>query len=276
MKSFLRIYAAAASVLLLTALQSWASEVTVTNKVECGIEEACLLGSRSYHVRAPDGWDGKTPLPVLLHFHGWGRQGKLIMNHSRIAGATRNMGVLLVAPNGEGRTWNMWQPQSPDIEFTNRVVSDVEKRFPIDKSRLFVSGYSYGSIMAWRYACAEGTRINTVLAISGAFRDQDVRCSAPVNLRHVHGTNDGVVGYPYGRDGTVESAVSFWRTLNQCADEKTAEYPWQAVEILPFTRHEWKNCASGKSVVLDVHERGHFIPRFWIEHHLKELLNSAS
>ena len=50
---------------------------------------ACTIGVRSYHVLPPDDWDGTTPMPLLLHFHGWGRQGDLIVNHRRIAGHTR-------------------------------------------------------------------------------------------------------------------------------------------------------------------------------------------
>lgn len=240
----------------------------------CGVETACPLpgSDRSYHVRAPDGWDGKTPLPVLLHFHGWGRQGKLIMNHSRIAGATRPAGVLLVAPNGEGRTWKIWQSDSPDVDFSDAVLEDVAKRFPLDRDRLFVSGYSYGSVMAWRYACARGAAINTVLAISGSFRERDEACAAPVNMIHVHGTSDGVMAYPYGPSGTEESAVDLWLDRNGCGPKADQRKNWQAVEILPFERHIWNRCASGKRVVLDVHRRGHFIPRFWIERQLKDLL----
>lgn len=243
-----------------------------TEPADCALAVPCQINGRSYHVRAPDDWDGKTKLPVLLHFHGWGRQGKMIMNHRRIAGATRKLGVLLVAPNGEGRTWKIWDSSSQDVPFAVSVLEDVAKRWPLDHSRIFVSGYSYGSVMAWRFACAEGSRINALLAISGSIEDETESCAAPVNVRHVHGTRDNVMGYPYGRDGTVESAVALWRARNNCKAKPDNRLNWQAVKILPFTRHTWANCSSGKSVVLDVHARGHFIPRFWIERQLKELL----
>lgn len=83
--------------LLLTAAQASAMET-------CHRDTACQVGNRSYHVLEPDGWDGQTPLPVLLHFHGWARQGSVVVNHQRIAGATKLRGVLLVAPNGLGKS----------------------------------------------------------------------------------------------------------------------------------------------------------------------------
>ena len=108
----------------------------------CEGATACALDDRSYHVKLPDGWDGETPMPVLLHFHGWGRQGDLIVKHDRIVSATRKRGVLLLAPNGRGRTWDFWRAGSADVGFAADVIEDAAKRFPIDRAQIFISGYS--------------------------------------------------------------------------------------------------------------------------------------
>ncbi|EFL89678.1 PHB depolymerase family esterase [Ahrensia sp. R2A130] len=242
-------------------------------ETECGGDVMCEFEDRGYYVRAPDGWDGKTTLPVLLHFHGWGRQGKLIVNHSRIAGATRDRGVLLVAPNGRGRSWNFWRAETEDVGFANRVLADVAKRFPID-NRLYVSGYSYGSAMAWRYTCESGEKVTALLAISGTLRGPE-DCTAPVQIRHVHGTTDTVMDYPFGPDRAVEGAVALWLDRNGCGPKADEIEPWQAVKILSFDRHIWNTCSSGKPVVLDVHPGGHFIPRYWIAAQLDQLMKNA-
>lgn len=238
----------------------------------CALEVPCEIGSRSYHARTPDGWDGITPLPVLMHFHGWGRQGPLIMKHSRIAGATRKMGVLLLAPNGRGRSWDFWSHNTKDVAFADSVLENAAKRWPIDRSKIFVSGYSYGSAMAWRFACSKGEKVNTLLAISGTLPSQDEECATPVNIRHVHGTSDTVMDMPIGQKNDVTYAVKLWRDRNMCSDQTPKLSAWKAVKILDFNRHTWKDCKSGKSVILDVHKRGHFIPRFWIERQLQQLL----
>ncbi len=238
----------------------------------CVLDVPCQIGSRSYHARTPDGWDGKTPLPVLMHFHGWGRQGPLIMKHGRIAGATRKLGVLLLAPNGRGRSWQFWSKDTKDIPFADSVLEDAANRWPIDRDKIFVSGYSYGSAMAWRFACAKGDKINTLLAISGTLPSQDADCAAPVNIRHVHGTSDTVMDMPIGNNNDVTYAVKLWRERNLCNDNSLKKSSWNTVEILSFNRHVWNNCKTGKSVILDVHKRGHFIPRFWIERQLQQLL----
>ncbi|MEM7300546.1 MAG: polyhydroxybutyrate depolymerase [Pseudomonadota bacterium] len=243
----------------------------------CHEKILCPVGERGYHAKLPDNWDGKSSLPVLLHFHGWARQGTLIVKHGRIAGATRKSGVLLLAPNGLGKSWDFWTADTDDVSFALSVLEDAAKRWPIDKSRIYVSGYSYGSAMAWRFACAEGDRIAALLAVAGTLYDQNEDCkTGPVHVRHVHGTNDTVMDFPFGRGGDVKHPVALWRTKNGCMEQPDSVTTWNATKRLSFDRYEWRNCASGKSVTLDVHPRGHFIPRGWIQKQLDQLLDTMA
>lgn len=238
----------------------------------CGGTERCALGERSYHYRLPDDWDGTSPLPVLLHFHGWGRQGDLIVNHRRIAGHTRRRGVLLVAPNGEGRTWRFWQVGGADVPFADAVIEDLARRYPLDRERLFVSGYSYGAAMAWRFACEAGEGVAALLAISGTL-PQDSDCpEAPQEVRQVYGFADGVLPFPYGPAGEVTHPVRLWREALKCG-AATPPAAWQAVEWLTLTRRSW-HCERGR-VVLDLHPGGHFIPHGWIGWQLDQLMGQT-
>jgi polyhydroxybutyrate depolymerase len=240
---------------------------------KCHAADPCRLDRRSYHALLPDNWDGVSAMPVLVHFHGWGRQGTLIVKHGRIAGATRKTGVLLLAPNGDGRTWDFWDADTADVDFTNQVIEDAARRWPIDRARIFVSGYSYGSAMAWRYACAEGSKVRALLAVSGSFRNVEAKCpGGPVEVRHVHGTDDGVMDFPFGPRGEKTWPVELWRRQNGCGEKPDRISNWHIAKWVPFTRHVWTSCSSGKPVILDVHPRGHFIPTGWIRKQLDELL----
>ena len=236
---------------------------------DCHAAEACALGDRSYHIKLPDDWDGETALPVLLHFHGWGRQGDLIVNHQRISGHTRRRGVLLVAPNGQGRTWDFRSADSRDIGFATAVIEDVAKRFPIDRNRIFISGYSYGAAMAWRYACAQGDGVAALFAISGALRQDEECMQAPAELRQVYGFKDNVLGFPMGPGGDETYPVALWRDIYGCGAQQPADN-WQAVDWLTFDRRVW-DCDGGR-VVLDLHAGGHFIPHGWIGWQLDQVM----
>ncbi|WP_299599869.1 polyhydroxybutyrate depolymerase [uncultured Tateyamaria sp.] len=240
----------------------------------CHLEVPCALGDRSYHVKEPDGWDGETPMPVLIHFHGWQRTGALPVQHQRISGATRRRGVLLIAPNGNRKTWNMWSPETEDVQFAADVLEDVIKRYPVDTDNIYLSGYSYGSIMAWRVACDRGTDMNVraLLGISGTIDLSEDCAQSPREARHVHGLNDNVLDFPYGPDGDTTYPVSLWRDHLGCTDARTDGGDWAAVEFLSLSRTEWQECEAGIKVTLDVHPGGHFIPHGWIARQLDELL----
>ena len=247
-----------------------ASTPALAEDTQCLEQVPCQLGDRSYHVKLPDDWDGVTPMPVMLHFHGWARQGTLIVKHARISGATRKRGVLLLAPNGLNKSWDFWHPGSPDTDFGAAVLEDAAKRYPIDRSRIYVSGYSWGSNMAWRYACENGSEVRALLAVSGTL-DQDESCETfPQEVRHVHGLTDNVLDYPFGPDGDETYAVSLWRDKLGCGDV-TGRDSYSTTERDHFERHIWADCTHGK-VTLDVHPRGHFIPRGWFAKQLDELL----
>lgn len=239
----------------------------------CHAQIPCPLGERSYHVKEPDGWDGVTPMPVMLHFHGWARQGTLIVKHGRISGATRHRGVLLLAPNGLRKTWNFWAAGSSDVAFARAVLEDAAKRYPIDRSRIYVSGYSYGSAMAWRFVCDDGADIAALLAVAGTLDQGEDCATAPAEIRHVHGTSDRVMDFPYGRDGDTTYPVALWRQALGCGAGQNKGV-WRVTEHDLFERTEW-TCAEGR-VYLDVHARGHFIPRGWIAQQLDELAADTS
>lgn len=229
----------------------------------------CALGDRSYHLRLPDDWDGITAMPVLLHFHGWGRQGDLIVKHQRISGHTRRRGVLLVAPNGIGRTWDFWDSNSRDVPFAAAVIEDVASRFPIDRARIYVSGYSYGAAMAWRYVCENGNEVASLFAISGTIAQEEHCPQAPGEVRQVYGFADTVMPFPRGAEGDDAYPVALWRRKFDCGDP-SREGTWQAVDWLVLDRWVW-DCAGGR-VTLDLHTGGHFIPHGWIGWQLDQVM----
>lgn len=244
-------------------------------KRDCQLDVPCLLeDGRSYHVKFPDGWDGTTPLPVLMHFHGWMRTGALPVQHQRISGATRRRGVLLIAPNGARKTWDFWDDQTDDVAFGAAVLADVAATYPIDPERIFVSGYSYGSAMAWRYACENGNDVAALLGISGTISQTENCPQAPREVRHVHGTNDTVMDFPFGPNGDTTHPVKLWRDAFGCGAGE-AQDPYNVVDFLTFERTTWKNCTSGRKVTLDTHPGGHFIPHGWIGRQLDELLDRS-
>ncbi|MEM8536647.1 MAG: polyhydroxybutyrate depolymerase [Pseudomonadota bacterium] len=251
-------------VLTMTSLMAWASSGHA-----CEGRVACIVGDRSYHLRVPDEWDGRSPLPVLLHFHGWGRQGSLIVQHGRIAVMDVADHVLLLAPNGLNASWAFRRHGSPDTAFALAVIEDAAARYPIDRARIYVSGYSWGANMAWRFVCERGEMVAGLLAVSGTL-SQDEDCpEAPGEVRQVFGLADSVLPFPMGPGGDQTYPVALWRNKFGCTSG-VAEGDWNARPFLTLTRTRW-TCPGGR-VVLDVHPGGHFIPHDWIPLQVTQML----
>lgn len=235
----------------------------------CHGQTPCALDGREYHVKEPDGWDGISPLPVMLHFHGWGRTGAVPVYHGRISGATRRRGVLLLAPTGRNRTWDFYREGSADIAFARAVLADAAQRYPIDPHNIIVSGYSYGGLMAWRYACASGDGTIATLSISAALTRISDCDQAPDEIRVVYGLRDNVLDFPFGPGGDTSHPVKVWRDHYGCTDP-APDADYTITGNRTFTRRAWE--CGAQAVILDIHPGGHLIPRGWIARQLDELL----
>ncbi|WP_421782390.1 alpha/beta hydrolase family esterase [Kiloniella litopenaei] len=222
----------------------------------------CKLDGRSYQVKVPPDWDKKSPLPVLMHFHGWGRTGKNVVNNPRITQATDKHGFLLVAPDGLGKSWDFWDKTSRDTPFAKAILADLKTKWPLDENRIYLSGFSYGSAMAWRLACESDQDFAGLLAIAGTlWQQEDIQCQGgPIKVTHVHGLKDNVMSLPKGKDNNPLKGIELWRRTNQCQIE-----PDTVEKINIFTCHHWTGCTSGKETSICLHNYGHMIPKGWLD-----------
>ena len=239
----------------------------------CGGDMPCRLDGRSYNVLVPEGWDGVTPLPVMMHFHAFLRRGRSVIHHPRVISATQPRGVLLVAPTARERAWRFWQDDPrEDIAFADAVLADVARRWPVDRERIFISGFSFGAAMAWRYACARGNRIAGLLSMSGTIAQNSACLNPPRHVRHVHGLQDIWASYPKKGDD-LTFAVALWRNRFRC-DKGSYLGDLVTAPGVAFSRFGWFRCLGGQDVTLDIHTGGHRIPDGWLGAQLDELMQA--
>jgi polyhydroxybutyrate depolymerase len=120
----------------------------------CGPDTDCAVAGGVYRVRPPSGWDGRSPLPAAVFFHGWQGSAGGVMADERLGKALADRGVLLVAPDGIQGDWSFPSLPSPghprsDLAFVDAVLADVAQRYPIDRARLWATGFSLGGSMVW-------------------------------------------------------------------------------------------------------------------------------
>ena len=162
----------------------------------CPIDGYCEVAEGRYMAVPPPGWDGISPLPVVVHFHGFRESAADLSARDDLKGAAARIGHLLVLPDGAGQSWS--HPGSPsqrrdEFAFVEALLADLKARYPI--AIVWASGFSQGASMVWNLACHRGHLFAAYLPIAGAFwRPEPEACpSYPVPIRHIKCLSDRTV-----------------------------------------------------------------------------------
>lgn len=133
---------------------------------------------------------------------------------------------------GNPQLWNdgskrFYGGQNPvdDIAFINAALDDLEKRYNIDKTRIFVTGFSNGASMTFRVGVELASRIAAIAPVAGSCWLESCVLTRPVSMCYATGTADplnpiegGAVRFATGNtDGlpgkpkpSVRESISRW------------------------------------------------------------------
>lgn len=236
----------------------------------CDAATPCRVADGTYLAVPPPGWDGRSPVSATIFFHGYGGSAANVVADTRFVDAFAREGVLLIVPDGANRTWShVGSPSQArdELAFMDAVMADAAERWPIDRHRTLVTGFSQGGSMVWDLACYRGNDYGAFAPVAGGFwQPLPAACpSGPVLLHHIHGTADTVVPMTgraireVYRQGDILAGISLWRTHNECAN---AAVRTSADGGLQCT--VWSGCSAGGEVRLCLHPGGHVFPVEWI------------
>lgn len=161
------------------------------------------------HVPAGDG-----PFPTIFLLHGWGASAHDLIGLAPILHGGRALVLCpqgpVVLQSGPGMIGYGWFPlsqgQPPDptaIRMAQGLVEifldDACEKYPVDKSKLVLAGFSQGGFMAYQIALADPARFAGLLAMSSWLPDELAEQVAPqpahaaLQTLVVHGTKDPMV-----------------------------------------------------------------------------------
>jgi polyhydroxybutyrate depolymerase len=142
------------------------------------------------------------------------------------------------------------------------LLAELERRYAVDRKRIYFTGISNGAMMSYRVACEMSDQVAAISPVEGAL---NVAChpSSPVSVLIFHGTADHLVPFDGGTtpfqigdkrsDNSVAGAVEFWVKRDGCLaapkHEETAE-----VHI-----DKYLECEGGSGVSLYAIQGGHHI-----------------
>jgi polyhydroxybutyrate depolymerase len=234
--------------------------------------KACLVAGGEYMAELPPGWDGRKPLPALVHFHGFRESASDIMAREDVKAFAAKAGLLLIIPQGAGQTWSHTGSPSQnrdEFAFVAAVLADAKARWPINEALLWASGFSQGASMLWNIACHQPQHFSAYLAIAGAFwRPEPESCVPGIRrFRHIHGLADRTVpleGRPIRsgafHQGDVFRAMGLMRRAIACTGEEKSER-----RIGALTCEARLGCEKGAALEFCLHAGTHDFDPSWLE-----------
>ena len=243
---------------------------------------------RFYKVHLPSR-AASDKLPAIIVLHGGGGNVEQIESSIHLDELGDREGFVTIYPEGTGffahrlLTWNAGaccgaaaEKNIDDVSFISKMIDEVVKNHPIDRTRIYATGFSNGSQMSYRLACELSEKIAAIAPVSGQIVFPSCRPARAVPLLHIHGRLDRCAPYDGGpacggcfakvfgigsSKGNfpcpgVEPSVKSWARMNGCNMNSSTIISPQGAVCSKFT-----GCTDGASVRLcTVELNGHIWP----------------
>ena len=190
--------------------------------------------NRTYYLNLPANYDQTKAYPVL--FGGGGCGGGVVTNGDDggfpvLPGNTPlaiQIGLSYVWPQGAGACFADGFSDTPDLPYFDAILAEVEANYCVDKSKLFVAGYSSGAWESYMLGFARGGSVlRGIATAAGGLRlaaDRPPASGKPFAALLLTGGSDtenpltGPTGSALARDlvlqtnGCVGTATTPWPT----------------------------------------------------------------
>jgi hypothetical protein len=208
---------------------------------------------RRYFTNPPKTYDASKPWPLTMWGNGCGTgstaEGEPLMGGPASTGSVQvellaYKGCFSAGPDGDNA-------DSPELPYFDQVLAEVEAEYCIDKSKVFVSGYSSGAWFTGLMACNRAQVIAGIGLAAGGLQLNHDPCAGQTAGIIVRGTGDG--GTP---EAQTLALVNSLVMRNGCSMNTM---PWDPGEKLfnSMPCVEYQGCQAGFPVVYCAVPGGH-------------------
>lgn len=258
---------------------------------------------RSYAIHLPATATNRLAVPVVFVLHGAGGRGEQALNIYKWIAKADSEGFIVVAPDasrvnpdmpasflfnptvwndGSGRGGSAVRA-SNDVGLIDALIDDLAKRYPIDRRRIYATGFSSGASMVQRLGIERAKVLAAIAPVSGHLWSGEVKPERGLPIFYLVGNSDPVVPFnggraelPWGVEENAQAAKDvpkLWADLNACIDAP------RPLESRPHVQAVvWINCRDRAEVVFyTVDGMGHqwpggkrgVLPSVWVGEYSK-------
>ncbi|TDW96756.1 alpha/beta hydrolase family esterase [Dinghuibacter silviterrae] len=241
-----------------------------------GAQNAVHLGTRDFLVYVPKRITSGAH-PLILVLHGRLGTGSGMVRLADFRPIADREGVILVYPDGIDRSWNDGRTSSPaykkgvdDVDFINRTIDYMAAHYPVDSTRVYVTGMSNGGFMTSRLGDELTKRIAAIAVVAASVDKDEKPATIPLPVLYLQGTKDPLVPFKGGaiRGGTIlshQETLDRWVAIDGCDPAPVVvTRPDSAHDGTTITKQTYTNRQTGIQVVgITVEDGGHTWPGGW-------------
>jgi polyhydroxybutyrate depolymerase len=226
--------------------------------------------TRTYELHIPPGYDGVTPMPLVLDYHGRGSNIAQQIFVADLYARADAQGFLVATPQGRSTTnsppnhWNITQVptnlgEADDVLFSSQMIDDVAAQVCVDVARVYSTGMSNGGQMSVRLGCSLSSRIAAIAPVAGVYyppllSGQNETCpdTRPMPIMAFHGTDDDTIPFDggAGTQGLIfrdidDVVMPAWASRNGCDPMPSTSLAAPGVNLI-----EYGNCDDGATAAL--------------------------
>jgi polyhydroxybutyrate depolymerase len=253
-----------------TAAATTTTIITTTTQPKCTETAAPKLtridlqvGGKSRYalVHIPAHWNGTTPVPLVLSFHGLGASAANQMTTDAFSAHSDKDNFIVAYPQAGGSLGDLgaaWDLKGDsEITFVNTLLAAIEQRACVDRSRIYATGLSYGGAMTDLLACDLAGTFARVAPVSAYLPARKCVPARPVPMMSFHGVEDHLLPYAGGgksKQLPFEEWGADWARRNGCTGKPTVTQYKPTVEQLAY-----QGCRA-PVILYRVHHNGHTWP----------------
>lgn len=191
---------------------------------------------RAYYLFVPDKLSQSTPAPLIVLFHGSGRNGlSLVEKWKELA---KKEGIILVGPDAlNSQSWKI-PDDGPDP--VHELTEALKTKYPINSRRIYLFGHSAGAGHALYLSLLESEYFAATAVHAGALRTEDAlhieRAQRKIPIAIFIGTNDESFPLPVVR--ATRDALNA-RGFNSQLTEIEGHTHWYYDRATEINRSAW-------------------------------------
>lgn len=192
--------------------------------------------------------------PLVIALHGANQDAAYLQGLAKWESVADTAKFVVVYANGVDKYWDI-SGQS-DLKFMEVIIDTMFSRHHIDKSRVYLTGFSMGGMFTYYAASKMADKIAAFAPVSGYLMGgPNATSSRAVPILHTHGTADDVCVY-----SNVQAHIDAWVKFDGCETTPEIIKPYPASKPnSPASMKRYKNGRDGVEVaLLTLADKGHW------------------